>query len=113
MPILHGDRVGAEREVELKALTVRERFLAWEPGKRLAFTVYGSTLPLLKAMLEDMVLEPVEAGGQVRATRLIWRAHYEPSLLMRLVHPLGRMIFGELFKASGEGLARYAKAHPT
>jgi len=103
----HG--VNAEREVELKLLTVRERFLVWEPGKRLAFTMYGITLPLVKAMVEDIILEP--AGEH--ATRMIWRAHYAPSLLMRMIHPIGRMIFGELFKNSAEGLARYAKAHPT
>ena len=101
--------VGAEREVELKLLTVKERFLVWEPGKRLTFTIYGITLPLLKAMVEDITLEP--AGEH--ATRMIWRAHYTPSLLMRAVHPIARMIFGELFKNSAEGLARYAKAHPT
>ncbi len=101
--------VGAEREVELKTVTVRERFLAWEPGRRIAFTIYGITLPVVKEMLEDMVLEPV--GDH--ATRLTWRAHYTPTLIMRLVHPIGRMIFGEIFRASAEGLARYAKAHPT
>jgi len=103
----HG--VGAEREVELKLLTVKERFLVWEPGKRLAFTIYGITLPLVKAMVEDITLEPV---GD-RATRMVWRAHYTPSLLMKMIHPLGRMIFSELFKNSSENLARYAKAHPT
>src|SRR4051812_6234109 len=46
----HGN--GAEREVELKLLTVKERFLAWEEGKRLSFTVYGITLPLVSAMVE-------------------------------------------------------------
>jgi hypothetical protein len=101
--------VGAEREVELKTTTVRERFLVWEPGKRIAFTIYGITLPIVKEMVEDMVLEPV--GDH--ATRLVWKAHYTPTLLMRLVHPIGRMIFGEIFRASSEGLARYAKAHPT
>jgi uncharacterized protein YndB with AHSA1/START domain len=100
--------VGAEREVELKLLTVRERFLVWDQDKRIAFTFYGITLPLLKSMLEDMTFEAV---GD-RATRLTWRAHYTPSLLMRLFHPIGRLIFGEIFRASAEGLARYAKAHP-
>src|SRR4051794_23537239 len=38
----HG--VGSEREIELKILTVKERFLAWEPGKRLTFAIYASTL---------------------------------------------------------------------
>jgi hypothetical protein len=105
-PEPHG--VGSEREVELKILTVKERFLAWEPDKRLTFHVYANTLPLVKAMLEDM---RIEATGE-RTCRFTWTVHYTPSLLMKLVHPVGRMIFGKMFRASAEGLARYAKAHP-
>lgn len=100
--------VGAEREIQLKLLTVKERFLAWDQDRRLAFHVYAATLPFIKAMIEDMVLEPL---GD-RATRLIWRVHYAPTLPMRLVHPVARVMFGEMFKTSAEGLARYAKAHP-
>jgi uncharacterized protein YndB with AHSA1/START domain len=100
--------VGGEREVELKLFTVKERFLAWEPGKRLAFHLYASTLPITTATLEDMTLEPV---GD-RATRLTWRVHYRPRLAARPFHPFIRVMFRELFRASAEGLARYAKAHP-
>jgi uncharacterized protein YndB with AHSA1/START domain len=100
--------VGAEREFELKILTVRERFLAWEPGKRFSFHIYEITIPLVKAMLEDMRLEPT---GD-RSCRLLWTVHYRPSITMRLIHPIGRLIFGKMFRASAEGLARYAKAHP-
>ncbi len=100
--------VGAEREIELKLLTVKERFLVWEQDRRLVFHVHAVTLPLLKAMVEDYVLEPV---GD-RATRFTWRVHYAPSLAMRVVHPFARAMFGEMFKASAEGLARYAKTHP-
>jgi uncharacterized protein YndB with AHSA1/START domain len=101
--------VGAEREVELAMLTVKERFLVWEPGKRLAFHIHAITLPIVAAMLEDLTFEP--AGD--RGTRFTWRAHYRPSLAMRLVHPIGRRIFGGIFTESIAGLARYIKAHPT
>ncbi len=94
--------VGSEREVELALLTVKE------PGKRMTFHIYGITLPLVTAMVEDLRLEPDGAG----ATRMTWRVHYRPSLLMRLVHPVGRAIFGRLFRLSAEGLVRYAKEHP-
>ena len=47
-----------------------------------------------------------------RTSRLTWRVHYRPTLLMRAVHPIGRAVFGSMFKASAQGLARYAKAHP-
>jgi len=103
--------VGAEREVELELLTVKERFLAWDRGKRLAFHIYGSTLPVTRATIEDMTLEALDVRG-ARTTRLTWRVHYRPTLPARLLHPLVRLIFGRMFNASGEGLARYAKAHP-
>ena len=98
---VHG--VGAEREVELKLLTVRERFLIWEPGKRMAFTIYGITLPLVKAMVEDITLEPV---GD-RATRMVWRAHYTPSLLMKMIHPLGRKVGYHIYRRPQKVYSRW------
>lgn len=99
----HG--VGSTREIELAALTVKERFLAWDPGRRLAFRIDAITLPLVSKMIEDMRLEPVDGG---RSTRVSWRVHYEPTLLMRLVHPIGRRVFARMFAKSLAGLARLA-----
>jgi uncharacterized protein YndB with AHSA1/START domain len=99
----HG--VGSTREVELKTLTVKERFLAWDPGKRMSFCIYASTLPLISEMLEDLQLEPTSDGG----TLFRWTAHYTPTLAMRLVHPIARVVFGGMFRASIEGLKRYAE----
>ena len=102
----HG--VGSTREVELEALTVKERFLTWEPGRRLAFAIYAITVPLVKRMVEDLRLEPV---GD-RRTRVLWQVHYTPSLVMRAVHPIGRLVFGKMFQASLAGLKRHAEATP-
>jgi uncharacterized protein YndB with AHSA1/START domain len=102
----HG--VGSTREVELKMLTVKERFLAWDPGSRLAFAIEGITLPIVTGMVEDLQFSPASGGG----TRVVWTVHYRPSLLMRPIHPVARLIFGRLFRLSLEGLARYASAHP-
>lgn len=103
-PPPHGE--GATREIELQRMKVKERFLVWEPGKRLSFCLYASTLPLVTEMLEDMQLEPV---GE-KDTLLRWDVHYRPSLGMRLVHPAVRLVFGQMFRASIDGLARYAAA---
>lgn len=100
--------VGSTREVVLKALSVKERFLAWEPGKRMAFTMYGITIPLVKQMAEDLHFSPVEGGR----TRFRWKACYRPSATMRVVHPIGRRVFGGLFSASISGLTAYLAKHP-
>lgn len=101
--------VGSTREIELKLLTVKERFLVWDPGERLTFSIYAITLPLVTAMLEDLRFEEMDGG---RKTKLRWRAHYRPSLIMKAVHPIGRKIFGGMFTASINGLTKYAAAHP-
>ncbi|HZF48052.1 MAG TPA: SRPBCC family protein [Polyangiaceae bacterium] len=98
----HG--VGSTREVELKLLTAKERFLAWDPGRRLTFCIYALTLPIVTQMVEDMQMEPSGDGG----TRFTWTVHYTPSLLMRPVHPIARKVFGDMFRASTEGLRRFA-----
>lgn len=101
--------VGTTREVELKLLTVKERFVAWEPGVRLAFSVDAITLPLVKRLMEDLQFEAVGEKG----TRLVWTVHYEPTLAMRVVHPVVKLIFSKMFRASLDGLRKYAAAHPT
>lgn len=101
-PEPHG--VGATREIQLKMLTVKERFLAWERGRRFAFSIDAISLPLVRQMVEDMRFEP-EGGG----TRLVWHVHYTPSRVMRPVHPAARAVFGRMFRSSAEGLRRYAE----
>jgi uncharacterized protein YndB with AHSA1/START domain len=103
-PPPHG--VGSERVVELRAMRVKERFLAWEPGERIVFHIYAISIPLVSAMLEEMVLEPLGEGR----TRLVWRVHYRPALLMRALHPIVRAVYARIFRAAARGIARVAKA---
>lgn len=102
----HG--VGTTRDIELKLLTVKERFVAWERGARLTFSIDAITLPIVKRMMEDLQFEAVGEKG----TRLVWTVHYEPALVMRPLHPVAKMIFGKMFRASLAGLVKYAAAHP-
>jgi uncharacterized protein YndB with AHSA1/START domain len=101
----HG--VGSTREIELALLTVKERFLAWEPGKRLTFAITAITIPIVTAMVEDMQLSRLDE----KRTRLTWRVHYRPAFAFRLVHPVARSIFGRMFSAGAAGLTKYAGTH--
>lgn len=87
----HGE--GAAREVKLTTLSARERFLAWEPGRRYCFAIDEISVPLVSAMIEDIQLEP--QGRQ--QTRIHWQVYYRPNPLMRVIHPLARRIFGAMF----------------
>lgn len=100
-PPPHG--VGTTRDIELKALTVKERFLVYEPGKRLAFCIYASTLPILREMAEDIVLTPLSDNQ----TRFTWTVHYTPVPWLRPVHSPVRKVFGGMFRETSERLARY------
>ncbi len=97
--------IGSTRIVDLKPLSVKEKFLAWEYGKRYSFLIYEITLPLVKSMLEDMQLEETEDGK----TLFRWNVYYTPSLIMLIIHPIARAIFGGMFKQSLNNLANYVQ----
>jgi len=102
----HG--VGTTREVELKVVTAKERFLIWEPGKRLMFSVDAMTLPIASQMLEDMRFEPIADGS---TTRLIWHIHYTPTRIATPIHPVARAVFGHMFSSAAKKLASWVKAN--
>jgi uncharacterized protein YndB with AHSA1/START domain len=102
----HG--VDSTREIEMKMLTVKERFLVWEPGKRLVFSVDAITVPIIGQMLEDLRFEPVSNGA---ATRLVWHVHYTPALVALPIHPAARAVFGRMFRLSGKKLAKWIKTN--
>ena len=100
--------VGATREIELKVLTVKERFLIWEPAKRLMFSVDAITLPIINQMAEDMRFEPISGGA---ATRLIWHIYYTPARLATPIHPAARAVFGHMFGSAAKNLAQWVKTN--
>ena len=57
--------VGTERRVWVGPMVLDERFIAWERGRRFAFTMLRSNLPILAAMVEDWRLAPIEGGTRV------------------------------------------------
>lgn len=93
---------GSERTVELKTLSVKERFLAWDPGKRYAFTMTACTLPLTWSIVEDYRLEPTETG-----CRFVWVVKHDLRWYFLLSSPIVRMVFGKMFRDATASLERY------
>jgi hypothetical protein len=101
--------VGAERAVALRLLgRFHERFLAWEPGKRYAFTMTASTSPLAKQMAEDWRLSR-EAGG----TRIEWIVGAVPTALGRAGTPMLRAVTQRLFRQGTSNLGRLLRQRGT
>ncbi|MFT3691885.1 MAG: SRPBCC family protein [Kofleriaceae bacterium] len=94
--------VNALREVQVHGFgAFRERMLAWDPGRRVAFTMIGTTSPLVARMAEDMVIEPLGDG-----VRFHWNVVAEPTALGRIIQPgLGGILRG-LFMQSARNLAK-------
>ncbi len=96
------DCVGAERVVSLYGLgTYRERFLAWEPGVRFAFTMTESSSPLASAIAEDFQMSSVRDG---EATRLAWTLAADPTTLGRVLRPALEATMRRVFVESGKRL---------
>ncbi|HEY5951475.1 MAG TPA: SRPBCC family protein [Kofleriaceae bacterium] len=90
--------VGAEREVNVRTFgKFRERMLAWDTGERVAFTMTGSTSPLMECMGEDMRISREDIF-----TRLDWIVVGKPTLLGRVAAPALRAILRVIFiRAAG------------
>ncbi len=100
---------GSVRDIHLRWIVTRERFLAWEPGRRFAFSADAMSVPLARALVEDIRIEP--AGTQ--ACTLDWRVHYTPrSALAPVARRLHERVFTPLFGDFARGLATYAERHP-
>lgn len=74
----HG--IGTVRAVQVGAFYLVECFVAWEPGRRFAFTIIEANLPFARAMLEDVRIVESRAGSRVTSA-----VYYAPPLLLRPV----------------------------
>ena len=75
--------VNAEREVDMLGFgKFRERMLAWDHGERVAFTMIGTTSPLIEQMGEDF-----RVSREDIYTRLDWIVAARPSRIGRVIAP--------------------------
>lgn len=95
-----GEGIGGRRRVRIRSLAVEEEFLAWEPGRRFAFTVTHASVGGIRSMVEDLQLTP--AGDT--ATTVSYTQAVEP-VAARIIAPLLRRSLG---RALDGGLASLA-----
>ncbi|HEY2296866.1 MAG TPA: SRPBCC family protein [Jatrophihabitans sp.] len=102
--------VGTTREVVLPLglMTVRERYIAWDEGKRYAFEVYQANRNFYRRFAENYVVEPRGAGS-----RLTWTIAIEPRAKYKRFVDLGRPVNRLAFGQFARGARSYFAKRPT
>ena len=80
---------------------MNEEVLAFDPGKRFGFRVNDANVPVLRAMVEVVTLEPVADG-----TKVVYRQAVEMKAWAR---PLGPVLRGQLAGALRKSLPQLAR----
>lgn len=100
-----GEGVGSGRRVHIRSVTIEEEFLAWEPGRRFAFTVVRASVPGVRSMVEDIQLDP--AGDD--ATTVRYTQAIEPVAAV-VVGPLLRRAVPRTLDRALENLERHVSS---
>lgn len=97
-----GEGVGGGRRVHIRSIVVDEEFLAWDPGRRFAFTLTHSSAPGIRSMVEDIRLTP---DGE-HATTVAYTQAIEP-VAATVTAPLLRRLISRAIDDGLRGLARH------
>lgn len=101
--------VGSEREVRMRGFgTFVERFIAFEPDRRFAFTVFKSSSSMMTRFGEDYRLTPEGPG-----TRFDWVMGAEPTRLGKLAAPGMRVFMKQLLTRAARNLDRQLSGQRT
>lgn len=72
-------------------LTARERYYRWEEGRRMTFAALETSVPGLRRLAEDFMVESRPAGS-----RLVWTIVFQPhpalTAALRLTQPITAML---------------------
>lgn len=86
--------VGTTRTVRsIAGAMLREHYFLWEEGRRHAFYVTETTLPVFRSLAEDYLVEPVSDDS----CRFTWTIAIEPRPLTAILDPANRLLLGTLF----------------
>lgn len=113
-PPPHG--VGTIREADVSGTRWVEEMIAWQDGRRWAYTVTEASTPLAAAQvevfdLEDAVLD-VPGTDTPAATRVTWTLAIEPRLLQKLSAPIAPLIMRRVFERAMANLEAKLRAAP-
>jgi len=97
--------VGARRRVVVPGMSVDEEFIAWEPGKRWAFTGISARPRFTRALVEDCVLTPLDSGG----TAITYTMYLDPPPLFRVLMGVSLARIAKNNIRAMENLARRAE----
>jgi Polyketide cyclase / dehydrase and lipid transport len=92
--------VGTTREVTiLRLLTSRERYHRWDQGRRKTFTVVEVSVPGLRRLAEDYVVERTPGGS-----RFIWTLALEPGPILKPILRLTNPITASMLRRVARGM---------
>jgi hypothetical protein len=91
--------VGTIREADVSGTRWVEEMIAWDEGRRWAYTVLEASTPLAHAQVESFEVEDAPGGTQVR-----WTLAIEPRLVQRLAAPIAPLIMRRVFERAMRNL---------
>ena len=97
-PPPHG--VGSIREADVSGTRWVEEMIAWDEGRRWAYTVIEASTPLASAQVEVFECDDatLDGGAGALGTRVTWTLAIEPRLLQKLTGPIAPLVMGRVFE---------------
>jgi hypothetical protein len=83
----------------LRLLTTRERYYRWDSGRRKTFTAVAASVPGLRRLAEDYVVERTPGGS-----RFIWTLVFEPGPILKPILRLTNPITAWMIRRVARGM---------